>query len=289
MNEPAEGPAPIRWGARRRGRRRRWRPWRMTPFAIGVLVVLLSVTTCSSGMEVAALAEEYGPPVPATREAALGFVTRTSAAFREAPTTRRLSFQVTESEATSALSLGLMIPELMLAMQSMTQDEVQAFNDLAELRDHLHIRATRGGAGAAPSSAPLSGAPLSGVPLSGVPMEGYRSAFSERARSVLDPRLRSGDVQVRFTPAGEVVVAGYVQAWRWKQPALVVFAPRARSGELELEFRRGQLGRLPAPRWAFNGLGRLAASLVLKGREYAEISQLTVEDGTLSFTGVLHR
>lgn len=256
----------------------------MTPFAIGVLVMLLSVTTCSSGVEVAALAEEYGPPVPATREAALGFVTRTSAAFREAPTTRRLSFQVTESEATSALSLGLMIPELMLAMQSMTQDEVQAFDDLAELRDHLRSRATRGGAGAAPA-----GAPLSGTPLSGVSMEGYGSAFSERVRSVLDPRLRSGDVQVRFTPAGEVVVAGYVQAWRWKQPALLVFAPRARSGELELEFRRGQLGRLPAPRWAFNGLGRLAASLVLKGRDYAEISQLTVEDGTLSFTGVLHR
>ncbi len=165
MNEPAEGPAPIRWGARRRGRRRRWRPLRMTPFAMGVLVMLLSVTTCSSGVEVAALAEEYGPPVPATREAALGFVTRTSAAFREAPSTRRLSFQVTESEATSALSLGLMIPELMLAMQSMTQDEVQAFNDLAELRDHLHIRATGGGGRGTVQCAPVRSAPVRSAPV----------------------------------------------------------------------------------------------------------------------------
>lgn len=281
MNEPEEGPAPVRWGARRRSPWWRRRPRRITPFAIGVLIMLLSVTTCSSGVEVAALAEEYGPPVPATREAALGFVNRTTAALREAPATRRLSLQVTESEATSALSLGLMIPELMLAMESMTQEEVQAFDDLDELRDHLRRRASRGASGA-----PGSGASGSG---SSVEMEGYAPAWSERVRNVFDPRLRSGDVQVRFTPAGEVVVAGYVQAWRWKQPALVVFAPRAQSGELELEFRRGQLGRIPAPRWAFNGLGRLVASLVLQGREYAEISQLTVADGTLSFTGVLHR
>jgi hypothetical protein len=207
-------------------------------------------------------------------------VNRTTAAFREAPTTRRLSFQVTESEATSALSLGLMIPELMLAMESMTQEEVQAFDDLDELREHLRRRASRGASGASASGGTMD-APSA--------MPGFAPAWSERVRGILDPRLRSGDVQVRFTPAGEVVVAGYVQAWRWKQPALVVFAPRARSGELELEFRRGQLGRLPAPRWAFNGLGRLVASLVLQGREYAEISQLTVADGTLSFTGVLHR
>ena len=90
-------------------------------------------------------------------------------------------------------------------------------------------------------------------------------------------------MQVRFTGAGEIVVAGYVQAWRFKQPALVVFAPRARSGTLELDFVKGRLGRLPAPSWAFDLLGRLAASLILQGRDYAEISNLTVAPGRLTF------
>ena len=90
-------------------------------------------------------------------------------------------------------------------------------------------------------------------------------------------------MQVRFTGSGDVVVAGYVQAWGWRQPGLVVFAPRAQRGVLELDFVKGRLGRMPAPAWAFDMLGRLVASLILLGDDYAEISDLTVTEGRLAF------
>jgi hypothetical protein len=114
-------------------------------------------------------------------------------------------------------------------------------------------------------------------------------SFRQRVAALFDPRIRTGDVQVRFTGQGEIVLAGYVEAWRFRQPALVVFAPRARSGELELNFVKGQLGRLPAPAPAFDLLGKLVASLILQGRDYAEISHLQVQQGRLTFEAVVAR
>lgn len=249
-----------RVGRRTTRRGTRVRLPRLRTLAIGIVIAVLSLATCSAGVNLETLTAEYGAPVPANRDAARRFVLRAASALRETPSTHRLRIEVTDVEATSALSLGLMLPELMRAMETMTAEEAQQFDDLGALREHLRARAAT-----ARDSLTLL----------------------DRVRSALDPRIRSGDVQVRFTADGEIVLAGYIQAWHWQQPALVVFAPRASSGELELDFRHGRLGRVPAPERAFDMLGRLVASVILQGRTYAEIRDLTVEDGRLTFEGVV--
>jgi len=223
---------------------------------IGLLIVVSSIVTCSAGVNLTTLTAEYGEPIPATIEAAQRFAQRTARAVQSASTSRRFRITIPETEATAALSLGLMIPELMLALDSLPPETLAQVRSIEDLREILRRRE-----------------------------ETARQSrtFQKRVAALFDPRLRTGDVQVRFTGAGEIVVAGYVQAWRFKQPALVVFAPRARSGALELDFVKGRLGRLPAPSWAFDQLGRLAASLILQGRDYAEISNLTVDAGRLTF------
>jgi hypothetical protein len=234
----------------RRGRRK------LVYLVIGLLVVVASITTCSAGVDLASLTAEYGDPVPTSTDAARRFVERTAAAVQSAAASRRLSISVSESEATSALSLGLMMPELMRAMETMPAEEIQQAKDIEEVRELIREHEA---------------------------VEPGSRTLGQRVAALLDPRLRTGDVQVRFTGNGEIVIAGYVHAWRWRQPALVVFAPSARAGELQLDFVKGRLGRLPAPAWAFDLLGNLVTSLILMGQDYAEISNLTVTEGRLTF------
>lgn len=234
----------------------RFRGRKLAFFLVGLLVAGLSVVTCSAGVDLTSLTAEYGEPVPATREAAQRFLGRTAEALQAAAASRRFRLTVSETEATSALSLGLAMPELMRAMNSVPAEEIQGIDDIGEIRTMLRQREAQ---------------------------QRESRTFRERLAALLDPRLRTGDVQVHFTADGQVAVAGYVQAWHWQQPALVVFAPRARSGELQLDFVKGRLGRLPAPAWAFDKLGSLVASLILLGGDYAEISELTVQEGRLTF------
>lgn len=247
-----------RWGRKNAYQRRRRGPTFFV-FGLSALIVLLSVSTCSAGVDLASMTAEYGPPIPASRDAARRVVERTATGFQNMANTRGIRFELTDVEATSVLTLGLMMPEMMRASQSMSEAEARSFDDLAELREHLRHR-----------FADTSEA----------------AGLIDRAIGIIDPRLRTGDVQVRFTREGEIVIAGYIQAWRWQQPALAVFAPRLSDGELELDFRKGRLGRIPAPERAFDLLGALIASLMSQGRGFAEIQELTVNEGMIRFVGM---
>jgi hypothetical protein len=233
-------------------------------FGWGILIVVLSFATCSYGVDTANLTAAYGDPVPATREDASRVLTRGAEALRSAPDARSLRLTLTESEATSALNLGLMLPELMRAADRIAQEEIQQAPDLEALRDRVReeVDAQR---------AELAG----------------RLGLAQRILMRLDPQIRTGDVQVRFEGSGEVVVAGYVQAWKVKLPGLFVVAPHASDGELSLDFVSGRLGRLPLPEFAFDALGRAMASAILLGRDRAQVSEITVGDGTLTFEGRL--
>jgi len=252
----------LRWVLRPMIRLPRITRRKVAILGVGLLVVVLSIATCSAGVSLNTLTAEYGEPIPATTDAARQLVQRAARAVQNASTSGRFRIAVTEAEATSTLSLGLMLPELMQAMETLPPEAARQARTIEELRALLRQQEAR--------------------------RNGERT-FRERVAALFDPRLRTGDVQVRFTDAGEIVVAGYVLAWRWKQPALVVFAPRATSGQLTLDFVKGRLGRVPAPAWAFDRLGALVASLVLQGRHYAEISALTVEQGRLTFVASLTR
>jgi hypothetical protein len=107
----------------------------------------------------------------------------------------------------------------------------------------------------------------------------------ERIAAIIDPRLGVEDTQVRFSESGQVIVAGSVRAWRWRQPALVVVVPGVRDGRLHLDFEHARLGRLPAPSWLFDQAARLLSSALLMDRDYAEITRLDVEAGRLTFEG----
>lgn len=233
-------------------------------FAFGLLIVVSSAATCSFGVDPASLTASYGDPVPASTEDAARVLTRGVEALQRAPESGSLRLTVTESEATSALSLGLMMPELMRAADRIPREEIQQAPDLEALRERIWREADA----------------------QREEMAGHLS-LRQRVLLKLDPRIRTGDVQVRFQDSGEVVVAGYVQAWRFRQPGVVVVAPRASGGELSLDFVSGRLGRLPMPELVFDWLGRLVASAVLLGRDHAEVTEITVGQGTLTFEGRL--
>lgn len=244
------------------GRRRRRKLLRR--FGFGLLIVVTSVATCSLGVDPSTLTASYGDPVPASRDDAARVITRGVEALQRAPDAGVVRITMTEAEATSALSLGMMLPELMLASQRIPQEEIQQIEDLDALRERIWREA-----------------------------DAQRDEMAEglgltrRLILKLDPGLRTGDVQVRFEETGQVVVAGYVQAWRFRQPGVFVVAPSARDGELTFDFVSGRLGRLPLPEVAFDWVGGMVASAILMGRDHAEVSEISVGDGTFTFEGRL--
>ena len=244
------------------GRRRRRKLLRR--FGFGLLIVVSSVATCSFGVDPSTLTAAYGDPVPATRDDAARVLTRGAEAVQRAPDAGAVRITMTEEEATSALSLGMMLPELLLASERIPQGELAQAEDLDALRERVWAEADAQRAEMA---------------------EGL--GLMERLVVKLDPKIRTGDVQVRFRGSGEVVVAGYVQAWRFRQPGIFVVAPRAQGGELELDFVSGKLGRVPLPEFAFDWMGGMVASAILLGRDHAEVSEITVGDGTFTFEGRL--
>ena len=242
------------------GRRRRRRILRR--FGFGLLIVVSSVATCSFGVDPSTLTAAYGDPVPASRDDAARVLTRGVEAVQRAPDAGAVRITMTEEEATSALSLGMMLPELIRASERIPPEELEAVDDLDALRERVQAEADAQRAEMA-----------------------QNLGFLERLLVKLDPTIRTGDVQVRFEESGEVVVAGYVQAWRFRQPGIFVVAPRAEGGELTLDFVSGKLGRVPLPEVAFDWVGGMVASAILLGRDHAEVSEISVGDGTFTFEG----
>lgn len=238
---------------------------RLRVFGFGLLIAVLSVTTCSFGVNPASLTESYGDPVPASADAAIRFMEKGAKAIEGLSNESSLHLTVSQSEATSALSLGMMLPQLMATLGRIPPEEVRSATDLDALRERIWQEEDA-----------VRDSLLAALPV------------TQRLLAKLDPRIRTGDVQVRFEDDGKVVVAGFVQAWHFRQPAMFVVAPRASSGELELRFVKGRLGRLPAPSFVFDALGGLIARGVLLGRDYAEVSDLSVTEGSLTFVGRIH-
>lgn len=257
----ALGGAAVRAGRRRFVPGRRLR--RLRSLGIGLVVVVLSVTTCSVGVDTADMISAYGDPVPVSTEAVEQVFQRGADALQTLPDSRRLSVTVTDREATSALGLGLLVPDLLYAMRSIPPEQLQGSASLEDLRrrvqQHVWGEATED-----PTR---------------------QRSLVERIAVILDPRLGLEDAQVRFSESGQVIVAGSIRAWRWRQPALVVVAPGVEDGRLLLDFEHARLGRLPAPSWLFDQAGRLFASALLMGRDYAEITRLDVEAGRMTFEG----
>ena len=244
---------PTRGARRSRGR------WLLL---VGALFAAALAATCTAAMDRSAVMAEYGEPTPVSTAAAADVFSRGATALQELPDSGLLRVTLTEEEATSALGLGLMLPELVRAMETVSPDEIGGTASLDEIRRRLRTRVL---ASDATSVAPTT--------------------LAGRLAALLDPRLAVEEAQVRFSDSGNVVLAGSIRAWRWRQPALAVVMPTVEEGRLRLDFARVQLGRILAPTWLFDRLARVVPPERILGARYTELTQLEVGDGTLTLEG----
>lgn len=98
-------------------------------------------------------------------------------------------------------------------------------------------------------------------------------------------RLAFRDAQVRSTEWGEIAVLGYLCLLRWQQPMHLMVALRATRGELVLDFVSGRVGPVRLPGFVFDPLGRALARVVLAGQAFAEITEISVQEGRLTVAG----
>ena len=235
-------------------------------FGAGALIVVLSFATCSYGVDTSTLTSEWGDPVEASTEDAARVLTRGAELLSAVPEAGGVRITVTEAEATAALSIGLLLSDLTQAAGRIPQEEVRSATDLQALRERIWEESEI------------------------VRREvASRAGWAERVLLAVDPRIRTGDVEVRFEGSGEVVVAGYVEAWGVKLPGLFAFAPSAGADELELDFVSGRLGRAPLPELLFDWAGRSVARGVLAARGIARIEEISIEDGRATFVAATAR
>ena len=228
--------------------------------AASILILTALACTLPRGGE-AALPDD-GPPVAVSQAAASSFASK---AMASADGSGRVSFTITQEEATSALAIGAQLIS------------ISEENPLLE------------GAGDIPDRIPLDQLPGDLEVTPEIEALLQRLRFGDGSGTNLSSlRLGLEEPQVYFKGDGRMIVRGYGRVLNQRLPLRLVTRPRAASGELVLDFVEGQIGRIPLPEFLFDPLGRMLSSLILAGQNYAEISQLNVGNGTLTFSATVN-
>jgi hypothetical protein len=199
-----------------------------------------------------------GPPPATSQAAALRFVKKVVAAGEKAAETGRFSITISQEEVTSFLTVGAtMVAKL----------QTLPIEDLEQIQDIPGVEGIEG-------------------------IEEWKRLVdqAERLENVRLPgnkklQLNIEEPGVYFRGNGQLLVRGYVRLLVLRQPVRVVVAPRASGGELVLDFVEGQLGPVPMPEILFDYVGEGLAGAILAGQEYAEITEIRVGEGTLTFSG----
>lgn len=246
------------------------RPYQRTPtsqtrvLAVALAAVLL-LAGCARPAFLQSELPDDGPPIQPTQEAALRFVEKVADAGQGGIQTGQTSITVTQAEVTSFLNIGAQIAEQLQQYQN-----IETLNDLAQIEN-------------------IEGLQVEG--LEGAALKRWQELARNRegAGSLRLPdlslRLTIQEPQVYFKGNGQIIVRGYGQVRSVRQPLRIVIAPRAREGELVLDFVEGKLGPIPLPEGLFDLVGRALSKAILTGQEYAEISEITVSEGTLTLRG----
>ena len=236
----------------------------MPVLAVALAAVLL-LAGCARPAFLQSELPDDGPPIQPTQEAALRFVEKVADAGQGGIQTGQTSITVTQAEVTSFLSIGAQIAEQLQQYQN-----IETLNDLAQIEN-------------------IEGLQVEG--LEGAALKRWQELARNRegAGSLRLPdlslRLAIQEPQVYFKGNGQIIVRGYGQVRSVRQPLRIVIAPRAREGELVLDFVEGKLGPIPLPEGLFDLVGRALSKAILTGQEYAEISEITVSEGTLTLRG----
>jgi hypothetical protein len=220
-----------------------------------ILALAATLTVACSGAKL----PDDGPPPTVSTQAAASFLKKVLAVSQGAVASHQVRFTITDAEVTSALNLGDQIsraaeglPGGLTAQEGLqTLTENQDLGDLGDLLARFQ-----------------DGADDTGLDL-------------RRLR----PRLI--EPLVYFKGDGRMIVRGEGVFMSWRLPLRVVVAPRAAGQTLELDFIEGQVGTVGLPELLFDPLGKLLAHVLLAGREYAEIQEITVADGAFTFAGRL--
>lgn len=225
-----------------------------------LLFVVLSATLLlgcagSEGLLQARLPEDPPPP-PTSASSVKRLVDKVITAGASAARTGEFTLTVTEEEATSFLNVGTVLLDQLEALPVEDLDQIQ---DVPELE--------------------------------GIDLGQWQELLEQRERVpevsddgiLLRPTIE--DSAVYFLGNGHVIVRGNARFSIVSVPFRAVAAPRASQGELVLDFVEGRLGPMPMPEILFDYLGRALARAFLAGRDYAEISEITVTDGVMTVSG----
>lgn len=236
------------------------RPFPHIPkYLVAAVLLTLSTLACTlPGGSEASLPDD-GPPVAVSQKAASSFAAKALASTENSGT---LSFTITQEEATSAVAISVQL--MTLSKDNPLLEEFGGIPeqiDLDQMTEDLEVTPE---------------------------IEALLKRFSGsdgQDRNLTNLRLGLDEPQIYFKEDGRMILRGYGLLGNWRLPLRVVTKPQAAHGELELDFVEGQIGRLPLPEFLFDPLGKLLSRMLLAGQDYAEISQLTVSPGTLTFTG----
>jgi len=214
------------------------------------LLVALLLSGCQTELP------DDGPPPATSQEAALRFVNKVVTAGENAAETGRISITITQEEATSFLTVGATIVQQLQTVPIEDLGQIQSIPGLDGIEgieewQRLVEQAER--------------------------LENVRLPSNENLQLTIE------EPQVHFRGNGRILIRGTVALLTVRQPVRLVVAPRASQGELVLDFVEGQLGPVPMPEFLFDYVGQGLAGALLAGQEYAEITEIRVGEGTLTF------
>lgn len=246
----------------------------------GRIVLVLSLMVflaggCSGRAEGQLKLPDDGPPVRVSQEAAVRFAQKALSSTSTTDSGGVIRFTITQEEATSALAIGARLASY--SQGGPLFEGIPELEGMAGSQDLKKMLESQGEHVLQASDLPPQ-------------IQDLVKNFGKDERggvNLPDLRLKLEEPQVYFKSDGRIILRGYGILFRWRIPMRLVVAPRASQGELQLDFLEGQLGALPMPGFLFDPLGNLLAKVLLAGREYAAITELTVRAGSLSFSGRL--
>jgi hypothetical protein len=206
-----------------------------------------------------------GPPIAVTQASAISFIQKTTAAGQSAAESGSSTITLTQEEVTSFLGIGSQLAEQVQGLQNLENieslEQLEGIEGLEGFEEIQRLSQEREN--------------LSELPDLRLPDLSLRLALKEP--------------QVYFRDNGQVIIRGFGEVRGRRQPIRAVMAPRAAEGELVLDFVEGNIGPVEMPASLFTLLGRGVASVILAGQEYAEISEITVGNGTITISGRRNR
>lgn len=240
-----------------------------------LLTSILLLTGCVQGKDGTASLPHDGPAIPVSQEAALRFAQKTLTGTSGTDRGGVIRFTVSQEEVTSALAIGAQ-----WASYSQGGPIFEGVSGLEGVLDGQEVNELLESQG----SDVLQ---RSDVPPQIINLLENIQQEEGRGINLPDIRLKLEEPQVYFKGDGRIILRGYGRLLRWRLPVRMVIAPSASQGELILDFVDGQIGRFPMPKFLFDPLGDLLARVILSGRKFAQISELTVREGVLTFSGQL--